>query len=110
MTSAEVGKQSGHRGHNPYATAARWKKAGKVFSINHRGAEYFPAFQFRDGQPHPTIARALAELPKSMTPWQAAFWFVSANGWLDDDAPKDHLDDTGRIAMAARREGEEVMG
>lgn len=110
LTSAEVGERAGYRGRNPYATAARWKKAGRVFSVNHRGTEYLPGFQFRDGQPHPAIGQVLATLPGSMTSWQIAFWFVSTNGWLDDDAPKDRLDDAGALVAAARREGEEVMG
>jgi hypothetical protein len=45
-----------------------------------------------------------------MTPWQIAFWFVSTNGWLDGDAPKDRLDAAGQAVAAARREGEEIMG
>lgn len=110
LTSAQIAERAGHRGRNPYATAARWRKAGRVFSVSHRGAELFPAFQFRDGQPHPAIGRVLAELPASMTAWQIAFWFVSTNGWLDDDAPKDRLDDADALVAAARREGEEVMG
>ena len=70
LTSAEVGTQAGHRSSNPYATAARWKKAGDVFSMQHRGTEYFPAFQFREGRPHPTIKKALTALPASLSPWQ----------------------------------------
>jgi ribosomal 50S subunit-recycling heat shock protein len=110
LTSLDVGERSGHQSGNPYATAARWKKAGMIFSINHRGAEYFPAFQFRDGRPHPAIAKVLATLPRKLTPWQIAFWFVSTNGWLDGDAPKDRLEDVGKVVAAAEREGEEVMG
>jgi hypothetical protein len=111
LTSADVGSQSGHGSRsNPYATAARWKRAGRIFSINHRGADYFPAFQFRDGRPHPTIAEALKRLPRTMTPWQIAFWFVSANGWLSGEAPRNRLDEADSIIAAAEREGEEVMG
>ncbi len=111
LTSAEVGMQSGRASRsNPYATVARWKKAGRIFAINHRGVDYFPAFQFRDGQPHPAIARVLSKLPRGMTPWQIALWFVSTNGWLAGDAPKDHLDDLDRIVVAAVREGDEAMG
>jgi hypothetical protein len=111
LTSADVGRQSGHGSRsNPYATAARWKKAARIFSISHRGADYFPAFQFRDGEPHPAIASVLKKLPTTMTPWQVAFWFVSANGWLDGDAPRNRLDEIDGIIEAAEREGEEVMG
>lgn len=110
LTSAEVGAHAGHRGSNPYATAARWKKAGRIFSVHHRGTEYFPAFQFREGRPHPTVKAALAALPVHLSPWQRAFWFVSANGWLGGKAPADLLDDSEMVADAARREGQEVVG
>lgn len=110
LTSAEVGARAGARSTNPYATAARWKKAGDIFSVHHRGTEYYPAFQFRDGRPHPVIRKALAELPASMSPWQRAFWFVSTNGWLDDAAPADRLDDSDAVVAAAAREAQEVAG
>lgn len=110
LTSAEVGARSGHRSRNPYATAARWKKAGDIFSVHHRGTEYFPAFQFRDGRPHPTIKRVLAALPDGMSPWQRAFWFVSTNGWLGDKAPAGMLDDPDAVIAAAKREAQEVIG
>lgn len=110
LTSAEVGDQAGSAAKNPYATAARWKKAGEIFSVQHRGTEYFPAFQFRDGRPRPAIKAALVALPQSLSPWQRAFWFVSANGWLDDNAPIDMLDRPEEVAAAAEREGQEVVG
>jgi hypothetical protein len=109
-TSAEIGAQAGLKTKNPYATAARWKKAGDIFSVQHRGKEYFPAFQFREGRPHPTVKKALAALPARLSSWQRAFWFVSTNGWLGDKAPVDLLDDPQAIVAAAEREGEEVIG
>ncbi len=110
LTSAEVGERAGASSTNPYATAARWKKAGDIFSVHHRGTEYYPAFQFRDGRPHPSISKALATLPAGMSAWQRAFWFVSTNGWLDDAAPVDWLDDPNAIVSAAAREAQEVIG
>lgn len=110
LTSAEIGAQAGLTTKNPYATAARWKKAGDVFSVQHRGREYFPAFQFREGRPHPTIKKALATLPSRLSSWQRAFWFVSTNGWLGDKAPIDALDDPQATVAAAEREGEGVAG
>ena len=110
LTSAEVGVQAGHRSKNPYATAARWKKAGDLFSVQHRGTEYFPAFQFREGRPHPTIKKVLAALPTGLSPWQRALWFVSTNGWLGNKAPADLLDNPNAVVAAARREALEVIG
>lgn len=110
LTSAEVGTQAGSGAKNPYATAARWKKAGEIFSVQHRGTEYFPAFQFQDGRPRPAIKAALTALPPSLSARQRAFWFASANGWLGDKAPIDMLDNPQQIAAAAEREGQEVVG
>ncbi len=110
LTSAEVAAQAGHGSTNRYATAARWKKAGDIISVNHRGVELYPAFQFRDGRPHPAIKTTLAALPASMSPWQRALWFVSTNGWLDGKAPADLLDDKDAVIAAARHEAEEVVG
>jgi len=110
LTSTEVNKQSGSSAKNTYATAARWKKNGEIFSVQHRGNEFFPAFQFRDGRPHPAVKRVLAALPEPMTAWQKALWFVSANGWLDDDEPVERLDDMENLLVAARHERDEVIG
>ena len=110
LTSAEVAALAGHRSRNVYATAARWRKSGDIFSVHHRGTEYYPAFQFRDGRPHPAVAKVLAALPETMSPWQRAFWFVSANGWLNDATPADMLDDTDAVVAASRHERDEVVG
>jgi hypothetical protein len=106
----KIGAQAGLKTKNPYATAARWKKAGDIFAVQHRGKEYFPAFQFREGRPHPTVKKALAALPTRLSSWQRAFWFVSTNGWLGDKAPADVLADPKAVVAAAEREGEEVVG
>jgi hypothetical protein len=110
LTSVEVAEQYGYKGPNPYATANRWKKSGQIFSVRHRSAEYFPAFQFRDGRPHPAMPKVLKALPARLTPWQMAFWFVSTNGWLDGKAPAETLDDMNAVIAAAQREGQEVSG
>ncbi|WP_087000943.1 hypothetical protein [Rhizobium sullae] len=110
LSSIDVGKQSGSSAKNSYATAARWKKNGEIISVQHRGSEFFPAFQFQDGRPHPTIKQVLAALPQSMTAWQKALWFVSSNGWLEDAAPIDLLDNADALVAAAKNEHEEVIG
>jgi len=80
LTSAEVAAQVGRGSTNRYATAARWRKAGDIISVNHRGVELYPAFQFRDSRPHPAIKTTLAALPASMSPWQRAL--VLLDQWL----------------------------
>jgi hypothetical protein len=91
-------------------TASRWKQQGRIFSVPSRGSELYPAFQFREGQPHPMVAKILRELPKQMSPWQIAFWFISSNSWLRGAAPADRLDDDEAVVKAAHRESEPIIG
>jgi hypothetical protein len=109
-SSQQIHEMSGLGGSNRYATANRWKKSGDIFAVKHRDAEHFPQFQFRDGRPHPAVKAVLEALPEQMSAWQRAFWFVSTNGWLDDDAPVDRLDDRDALVAATAHEFEDVVG
>ena len=68
------------------------------------GRIVFPAFQFgADGQPRPEIAAVLAQLRAAgLDDWQAALWFATPTGWLDDRRPVDVLDhEPDAVAAAA---------
>jgi hypothetical protein len=85
-----------------------WEKSNAIFSVVHRGVEYYPSFQFLDGKPHPTIKKVLKALPNTMSPWQRAF--LSSNGWLDDRAPAEMLNNPTAVLAAAGHERQEVVG
>lgn len=111
LDSVQIHRASGRTAKNASATASRWKADKRIFGVSHDGRDLFPAFQFRDGQPHPAIAAVLKALPESMSPWQIAFWFASANGMLPDgDPPMARLDDDITLVEAALREGETAFG
>lgn len=110
FTSKEVQEIAGHTAGNVSITASRWKRDGKVFAITHGGADLYPAFQFRDDQPHPSVAKVLAALPQQKSRWQVAFWFTSSNSWLRGATPAERLDDEAAVVMAAQREAEDPMG
>jgi nucleoid DNA-binding protein len=110
LTSKEIAQNAGHQAANASVTGSRWKQQGRIFSVPSRGSELYPAFQFREGQPHPAVAKILRELPKQMSPWQIAFWFNSSNGWLRGAAPADRLDDEEAVVKAAHRESEPIVG
>jgi nucleoid DNA-binding protein len=110
LTSKEVAQNAGHQAANASVTASRWKQQGKIFSVPSRGSELYPAFQFREGQPHQTVAKTLREFPKQMSPWQIAFWFTSSNSWLRGAMPADRLDDEEAVVKAAHREREPIVG
>jgi hypothetical protein len=110
LTSKEVARNAGHQAANASVTGSRWKQQGRIFSVPSRGSELYPAFQFREGQPHPIVAKILRELPKQMSPWQIAFWFISTNSWLRGAAPADRLDDAEAVVKAAHRQSEPIIG
>src|SRR5712691_4895447 len=110
LTSRHVAENAGHQAANASVTGSRWKQRRKIFSVPWKGNELYPAFQFRDGLPHPTIGKVLRELPKRMSPWQIAFWFTSGNGWLNGATPANRLDDEAAVVMAAQREHEPIVG
>ncbi|APO70646.1 hypothetical protein IE4872_PD00103 (plasmid) [Rhizobium gallicum] len=110
FTSKDLADAAGHGSKNRSMTASRWKSKGKVFSIKHGGVEYFPAFQFEDGQPIETIGKALASLGEKKSGWQLAFWFTSPNGWLDGKRPVDVIKDSNAVVQAAAREAEDIIG
>lgn len=110
LTGRDLAALAGHSAANPSVTGSRWKQQGKVFSLPWRGGELYPAFQFRDGKPRPAVKAALEALPKTMSPWQTAFWFTSSNSWLDGRTPAECLDDGGAVARAAMREAEPIIG
>jgi hypothetical protein len=110
LTSKQVAENAGHRASNPSVTGSRWKSQGKVFSVPWKGGDLFPAFQFRDGQPHPNVGKVLRVLPEGLSPWQVAFWFTSSNGWLRGATPAERLDDEAALVAAAERESEAIVG
>lgn len=110
FTSKDLAEIAGHGSRNRSMTASRWKMKGKIFSIKHGGVEYFPAFQFEDGQPVETVARVLALLAERKSGWQLAFWFTSPNGWLGGRRPADVLKDGDAVLSAATHEAENIIG
>jgi hypothetical protein len=110
FNSKDLADFAGHGSKNKSMTASRWKIKGRVFSIKHAGVEYFPTFQFEDGQPIGSIAKVLALLGEKKSGWQLAFWFTSPNGWLDGKRPVDVLKDGDVVISAAAREAEHIAG
>lgn len=110
FTSKDLAEVAGHGSKNKSMTASRWKMKGKVFSIKHSGVEYFPTFQFEEGQPIESVAKVLALLGEKKSGWQLAFWFTSPNGWLAGKRPVDVLKDGDAVVSAAAREAENIAG
>jgi hypothetical protein len=106
LTAAQVAELAGSDAKNTSALAGRWRREGRLVAVEHHGTIYYPAFQFDDdGKPKQAVADVLKQLSDpSVTSWQQALWFTSANGWLDGRRPVDVLDEQGDAVVSAARE------
>jgi hypothetical protein len=113
LRSAEVAEMAGSRAANRAALANRWRAENRVVAVPVGDELLYPGFQFTpEGRPHPTVGAALSILRSAanLSDWQAALWFVGANGWLGGRRPVDVLDDDpGAVEAAARREVEQLV-
>lgn len=72
-------------------TVRSWWRNERVFAFRFNGHYYFPTFQFSGGAPKPLVRRLL-KLIEPEDGWQAMFWFIGANSWLDSRAPIELLE------------------
>ena len=110
-TSSEVADLAGSKASNKAALANRWKQEGRIFSVTHHGAIYYPGFQFgAEGRPLPVIAEVIRALARASSEWQLALWFLGSNGWLGGRRPVDLLEkEPAAVVNAAEREAEELV-
>jgi hypothetical protein len=109
LTADEVAQRAGHNAANRSATANRWKAEQKIFAVRAGGRDVYPAFQFKEGRPRPSLQPALSAL-SGRSGWQIAFWFITPNGWLGGPAPIERLNDGKALAAAAGHEAEAWVG
>jgi hypothetical protein len=91
IPAAEVARLAGYSGSNPSSQPNRWKKAGQIFAVPHKGLDYYPLYALdpRNGyKPYPVVGRVL-EILKDRDAWGAAFWFASLNSYLGAKRPQD---------------------
>lgn len=109
LTSGDIADLNDSSAQNRAALANRWKREGRVFAVEQRGSDLFPAFQLDErGRPREVMARVLAALGGARG-WETALWFTAANAYLDGERPVDLLDEAPeRLIAAAEREAAEV--
>lgn len=109
LTSGDIADLNQSAAKNRAALANRWKREGRVFAVEQRGADLFPAFQLDErGQPREVIARVLAAMGGARG-WETALWFTAANPYLDDQRPVDLLAGAPeRVVGAAEQAAAEV--
>ena len=112
LDSAGVYKLAGLKGTNTSQTVNTWRQKGRILGLPFQGKIVYPVFQFNaDGQPFALMEQVLAALPKSFTPWQCAFWFVSQKESLDGNTPAEVLRvGDNRVIQTAHTAGDLVAG
>ncbi len=103
LTAQDVADLAGSKAANRSALASRWNGEERIVGVAWHGRTLYPGFQFRDGQPNETVARAAALLrERGLKGWALALWFVTPSGWLGDQRPVDVIDeDPARVIEAA---------
>jgi hypothetical protein len=91
LTAEAVAEETGNTAKNRSAIASRWATEKKIFSVRFENKTLYPKFQFKDGSPIPAVARILELFPDQFTGWDVAFFFTSANSYLDGRKPVDLL-------------------
>ncbi|WP_321935386.1 hypothetical protein [Paraburkholderia sp. J8-2] len=102
-TAAIVGTRANPRAANANAVASRWKKEGKVFSIERAGLTLYPRYIFDElGNPIPEVAQVLS-IFAGYRPFRIASWFESRNSMLDGERPRVALaSNPSKVVEAAR--------
>lgn len=113
LTPSDVAALVGSTGSSPDAFAHTLARGGQVFSVHHRGKDFYPAFQFDQAaaRPKPAIADVLNELQEGagLRGWELAFWFTDGNAWLPDEkTPLDLLDTNPEVVVEAARHEREI--
>jgi hypothetical protein len=85
-----------------------WKNSGEIFSIpGENGSELFPVFALDSGgglQVFSAIPKALQIFEDKVSRWAIAGWFIAACSYLDDQAPKELLEEDPDWVIAAARD------
>ena len=85
----------------PSSSIRRWRRRRMIFGVRYKRRDYFPAFQFRDGNPKPIVGRLLniLHLVRREDNWFLFYWFVGANAWLEPYATPSSLMDANEEAV-----------
>jgi hypothetical protein len=111
LTSQEIATLNQSQAKNKAAYAHRLKAETKIFAVEFKGEQRYPAFQFdmETGKPKAIIKDILELVKDEWSGWQLALWFISANGYLDGKTPLEVMDtESGAVLETLGKEAGEV--
>jgi len=111
LNAREVAELAGSEALNRSQFAHSLLRSGRVFSVAHRRAQLFPAFQFEADGPLPIVSDVLPALrSRFRKDWEIALWFTTKNAWLDGRRPVDLLQSNPTDVMEAAQAGADRGG
>jgi hypothetical protein len=111
LSSTDVALLAGSKAENPSALASRWRKEGRIFTVQVDSSARYPGFQLgQRGRPLPVIAEVLKAFGGRLSGWELALWFTGAHDWLGGMRPVDVLEtDADQVVAAARNMADELL-
>ncbi len=108
LCAGEIAKLAGGSEKNAPPQPNIWKRNSTIFTIEHKGADYFPLYALdpdKNYRPYKAVAEILRIFGDNKSEWGVAFWFASLNSFLDDRRPQDLLAlDPNLVITAAKDE------
>ncbi|MGE8063883.1 hypothetical protein [Pseudomonas sp. NPDC089569] len=111
VTSNEIAWLANFSSSNPSSQPNKWKKARRIFALNHESIDYFPLYGLDPAhgfRPYSALESVICVLDAIKDGWGMAFWFASPNTFLGGKLPKDALPDNPSGVLSAAKE--EVAG
>lgn len=112
LTAAQIAELAGFSSSNPSAQPNKWKKDGQIFAVRHKGIDYYPGFALDAGEnyrPFKALKDVIQLFGERKSAWGLAYWFASANSFLDGKRPQDLLaNEAAQVLAAAQDEMLEV--
>lgn len=112
VTAAEIEAIAGMSESSDKSQVHLSKHDKKIFSFNHCGVDYFPAYALNPQggwKPYVEMAKIMQIFDGTKSGWGCAFWFEAVNGYLGGTAPKNILAvDPARVIKAALLEIEPI--
>jgi hypothetical protein len=104
LTAQRVGERQNPDATNQHAVTSRWKREGKIFSIERAGQTLYPKYAFDElGNPIPEVAQIL-EIFKGYRPFRIASWFESTNSMLRGKRPREVLATNPQAVIEAAKD------
>lgn len=111
LTAANVAELAGFSSRNPSAQPHKWKKQKQIFTIQHNGVDYYPAWGLAADagfRPCKALAEIITLFADRKDGWGIAYWFRSDNSFLGGKRPQDLLAGSPQQVIAAAKD--EVEG